>query len=198
MAIQRRIINIAILASGAGTNAKSIVNHFESNDFIEVNLLLSNKETSGIVDIAGDRGLDYKIFTRAEFRDKDLFLDILNEYKIDFIILAGFLWLVPDYLVEAYENRILNIHPSLLPKYGGKGMYGLNVHQSVFENKEKYSGLTIHLVNKKYDEGEVLFQHEEDISDCNSPEEIAAQILKQEHDLYPKIIDEYILSFKET
>ena len=198
MASDAQFYHIAIIASGTGSNARSIINYFDRHKNIKITLLLSNRETSGIVDIAKENDIPYLIFNKEEFNDSSYFLEKLKSNQVDFIILAGFLWLVPIYLVKAFENRIINIHPSLLPKYGGKGMYGLNVHKAVFENHENESGLTIHLVNLEYDKGKVLFQYKVDVSNCNSPREIAKKILEYEHKFYPPTIEEYILSFKET
>lgn len=190
------IHNIAIMASGTGSNAKAILEHLKDNQDIKVSLLLSNKTTSGVKNLSEEFDVPYFIFSRQEFNDEALILEQLKKHNIDFIILAGFLWLIPEYLVNAFPNKILNIHPSLLPKYGGKGMYGGNVHKAVFEAKEKTSGLTIHIVNQNYDEGQVVFQKEVNIEDCQSPSEIATKVLKNEHQFYPKIVTEYILSFK--
>ncbi|MCB0501103.1 MAG: phosphoribosylglycinamide formyltransferase [Bacteroidetes bacterium] len=197
MASNRRFYHIAIIASGTGSNAKAIVNYFKNHDKVKVSMLLSNRHSSGVVAIAEENDIPCVVFNKEEFNSPEAFLPLLKSNSIDFIILAGFLWLVPIYLVDAFENRIINIHPSLLPKYGGKGMFGMNVHRSVFENHEKKSGLTIHLVNKEYDKGEVLFQQKVDISDCSSPNEIADRILEKEHHFYPAVIEKYILSCKE-
>lgn len=129
---------------------------------------------------------------------EQFFLHQLKLHQVDFIVLAGFLWLVPEYLITAYPNKIINIHPALLPKFGGKGMYGIKVHQAVFNQQEKSSGLTIHLVDGHYDQGKILFQKEISIADCDTPEEIAAKVLQKEHEIYSKVVAEYILSFKET
>ena len=143
---------IAILASGTGSNARKIVEHFQDNTHIEVALIASNRKTAKVLDMANDKGITTKVISREELYDSDTFLMEMQSADIDWVILAGFLWLVPTSLVQAYPNRIVNIHPALLPAYGGKGMYGMNVHRAVKENKEVLSGMTIHLVNEEYDD----------------------------------------------
>lgn len=185
--------NIAIMASGRGSNARSIIKYFKGHQMIEVSLLLSNSHDSGIPVISYDTKISHNIFTRREFHDENYFLEMLRQYKIDFIILAGFLWLVPEYLIRHYKDRILNIHPALLPAYGGKGMYGRNIHEAVFANGETESGVTIHLVNEKYDDGRILHQEKVDISDCKNARQVGEKVLKYEHEVYPKVIEEYIM-----
>ena len=192
------IHNIAIMASGKGSNARAVIKYVEQSDDIQVGLLLSNKSTSGIPQIAADNDLPYYIFSRQEFADEDFFLGLLEKHNIDFIILAGFLKLIPVYLVRKFHDRIMNIHPALLPAYGGKGMYGMNIHRAVFANKEKVSGLTIHLVNENYDEGRVIFQHEVPVDDCQSADEVGYKILKYEHKFYPEVIVNYIREFSKV
>ncbi|MCL4168525.1 UNVERIFIED_CONTAM: hypothetical protein GTU68_017790 [Idotea baltica] len=184
------------MASGTGSNARAILEHLSDSSEIQISLLLSNKSTSGVKNLSEEFGIPYIIFSKQEFKDEAFLLGQLKKHNVDFIILAGFLWLIPEYLVEAYPDKILNIHPSLLPKYGGRGMYGSNVHQAVFESKDKISGLTIHIVNQNYDEGQVVFQKEVNIEDCLSPDEIATKVLRNEHEFYPKVATEYILNFK--
>jgi phosphoribosylglycinamide formyltransferase-1 len=183
------------MASGKGSNARAIIKHLKGHQQIDVALLLSNSYHSGIPIMSYDTKISHNVFTKREFHDEVYFLEMLRQYQIDFIILAGFLWLIPEYLVKEYKDRILNIHPALLPKYGGKGMYGKNIHQAVFEAGDQESGLTVHLVNEKYDDGRILHQEKIDISNCKSAAEIDQLILKEEHRLYPKVIEEYILNF---
>ncbi len=196
MSITKRFKEIAIVASGTGTNAISIIKYLEGHPSIRVKLLLTNKAKSGVPVISEKYEIPYRVFTREDLKNKEAFLDLLTTFEIDFIVLAGFLWLVPEYLVSAFDNRIFNIHPALLPKYGGKGMYGMNIHRAVYESDDKVSGLTIHLVNKHYDEGQVLFQHEVNIENCESADEVGNTILKSEHQFYPEVIERYINNFK--
>ena len=148
-------INLTIIASGNGTNAENIALYFAGHDQIQVSQILSNKADAFVLERAKKQGIPFASFSRGEFDDESL----LGKLKsTDYIILAGFLWLIPKYLIDAFSNRILNIHPSLLPKYGGKGMFGSRVHEAVVEAAEKESGITIHLVNEDYDKGKILFQ----------------------------------------
>ena len=150
--------NIAIFASGSGSNAESIINYFSKKTDIDVSLIVSNKSDAYVLTRAKNHNLDTLILDKAHFNSDKKMLDNLSKYNIDFIILAGFLWLVPAYLVKAFPHRIINIHPALLPDYGGKGMYGKRVHQAVFDNNERTSGMTIHYVDEHYDEGHIIFQ----------------------------------------
>ncbi|MFC2087495.1 phosphoribosylglycinamide formyltransferase, partial [Bacteroidota bacterium] len=154
---------------------------------------LSNKEDTYVLKRAKRLGIKSVCFNKTEFSDPNHMLPILHQYSIDFIILAGFLWLVPVYLIRAYRNKIINIHPALLPKYGGKGMYGLNVHRAVKENKEKESGVSIHIVNEEYDKGEIIFQARCPIDSDDTPEMIAEKVHKLEYQYFPRVIEEYVL-----
>jgi phosphoribosylglycinamide formyltransferase-1 len=188
------IYNLAILASGTGSNAKAIIEYFSNHPKISVKLIASNKAHAGVLAF----GSTYKIktinFNKKLFvNEPDNFLDILESEQITHIILAGFLWKIPAYLIAEFPKRIINIHPSLLPKYGGKGMYGINVHKAVFEQNEKESGITIHLVDENYDTGKILFQKSVDISHCRNENDIASEVLKVEHANFPKVIEHYIL-----
>ena len=131
-------------------------------------------------------------FSREAFESGEAILDILKTYQIDFIVLAGFLWLIPEYLIQEYPNKIINIHPALLPKYGGKGMYGMNVHKAVVENKEKETGITIHYVNKEYDKGDVIFQAKCDVLSNDTPDTIAKKVHQLEYEHFPKVINQII------
>lgn len=185
---------IAILASGTGSNALKIVEHLKNNEQIEVALIASNRNNAGVLEMAQENGIPTTVISRDDFYKSDIFLTQLQSANIDWIILAGFLWLVPSNLIEAYTDRIVNIHPSLLPAYGGKGMYGMNVHQAVKKNKEKISGMTIHLVNEKYDDGAIVFQGRTDIEQTDSPQDIAAKVLKLEHEYYPIVVEGLVMA----
>jgi len=185
---------IAILASGTGSNARKIVEHLKDNQYIEVALIASNRKNAGVLDMASDNGIATQVITRADFYDSDTFLSELQTANIDWVILAGFLWLVPANLIQAFPNRIVNIHPALLPAYGGKGMYGMNVHRAVKENKDIVSGMTIHLVNEKYDDGAIVFQGRTDIDAEDTAEDIAAKVLELEHQYYPTVVEGLVMA----
>lgn len=183
---------IAIFASGAGTNARNICTYFANSNTIEIAYLLSNKVTSGVPSIADEFSISYIIFNKEEFYNSDKIIKRLQEEKIDLIVLAGFLLLVPKKLIHSFENKIINIHPSLLPKYGGKGMYGMYVHEAVIANKEKETGITIHLVNEEYDKGSILFQKSVSIPPNSKAEDVARSIHLLEYKHLPLVIEEYI------
>lgn len=184
-------INLAILASGSGSNAENIAKYFAKTQQIVVTEILSNKGDAYVHERAKALGIPSKTFTREQFNNVS-FLDHFR--SIDYIILAGFLWLIPEYLIKSFPNRIINIHPALLPKYGGKGMYGDHVHKAVVANGEKESGITIHLVNEEYDKGEILFQTKCAISDDDKPGDLAKNIHALEYAHFPRVIEEYIQS----
>lgn len=184
---------IAIFASGNGTNAEEIFKHFKSHSRIEVALLLSNRPDAYALQRAANHQIDTIVFNRQQFTEGTRITEALNNAGITHIVLAGFLWLIPEYLIAAFPDRIVNIHPALLPKYGGKGMYGSKVHEAVKAAGDLVSGITIHVVNSKYDEGRILFQGKCDLSKDDSPEEIAACVHKLEYEHYPRVIEEWIL-----
>ena len=184
---------VAIFLSGAGSNARNICSYFQNHSAISVSLLLSNKETSGAKIIGVEFDIPFYIFNKEQFYHSDEMLNKLKEYQIDTVVLAGFLWLIPENLLEVYPNHIINIHPALLPKYGGKGMYGKHVHEVVFKKKKKESGITIHLCNKEFDKGRILLQAKTDISKADSSIEIATAVQQLEHQFYPKAIEDFIL-----
>jgi len=184
-------IKIAIFASGTGSNAKAIIEYSTSANY-EVALIVSNREDAGVLNFSKKYNIDALLIDRESFYNTEVIINFFKEKDIQLIVLAGFLWLIPEYFIDAYENRILNIHPSLLPKYGGKGMYGSNVHEAVFAAKEKESGITIHLVNKEYDKGKHLLQKTIKILASESPKKIASKVLKLEHKYYPQIIEKFI------
>lgn len=184
-------INLAILASGSGTNAENIGAYFSDHASIHVTQILSNKQDAGVHRRAKKLGIPSATFSREAFYDPS-FIEQLKD--VDYIILAGFLWLVPAYLIEAFPNKIINIHPALLPKYGGKGMYGNRVHEAVVAANESESGITIHLVNEQYDEGEVLFQVKCTVEPADTPEHVAKKIHELEYAHFPRVIEEYIQS----
>ncbi len=184
--------NILIFASGSGTNAERIIMHFSNMEGVRVACVFTNNPKAGVIERANNLKVDVEVFNRAEFYDSDTVLVKLNKYEPDLIVLAGFLWLVPNELIEIYENRIINIHPALLPKYGGKGMYGMKVHEAVIEAKESVSGITIHKVNSKYDDGQIVFQAQFDISENETPQSLAQKIHTLEYKHFPEVIEDYL------
>jgi phosphoribosylglycinamide formyltransferase-1 len=189
---------IALFASGSGSNAEKITHYFTNHPSVEVGLMLCNKKEAGVFDrMSTFPQVVSRYLNNKDFRDGETVLEILSEHHIDFIVLAGFLLKIPENLIKAYPKRIINIHPALLPKYGGKGMYGHFVHEAVIENDEKESGITIHEVNEAYDEGAIIFQASCQITAEMNAEELAAKIQQLEHQHFPKVIEEYILNFRE-
>ncbi|WP_323755722.1 phosphoribosylglycinamide formyltransferase [Roseivirga sp.] len=185
---------IAVFASGSGTNAQKIFEYFKVHQEVEVVLLLCNKQTAGVLERARNFSIPTFTFSRHEFYETQLVLNALREHQADVLVLAGFMWLVPEYLVEAFPNKIVNIHPALLPKFGGKGMYGMHVHEAVKAAGEMETGITIHLVNQHYDEGDILAQFSCNLSVNDSPEEIARKVQVLEHENYAKVIENLVLN----
>jgi phosphoribosylglycinamide formyltransferase-1 len=186
---------IAIFASGTGSNARKIVEHFKNHPDIEVNLVVSNRANAKVLDMAAEHGIPSLIVQRQTFYETEALLEQLR--GIDLIALAGFLWLIPDYLVRHFPRRIINIHPALLPKYGGKGMYGQHVHQAVKAAGETESGITIHYVNKHYDEGRVIFQASCKLDPKDEAEDIARKVLALEHQHFAPVIEQLLtLSYR--
>mgnify|MGYP000091287901 CR=1 FL=1 len=183
---------VAIFASGAGTNTENICHFFTDTPDISVVLILSNKKSALVLEKVKKLRIDVCVFTKNQLTDYVFIQEILDNYGVDFIVLAGFLLKLPKKMVENYPNKIINIHPALLPKYGGKGMYGNHVHQAVLENKETESGITIHYVNEKYDEGEVIAQFETEITPDDSMETLKKKIQQLEHEHFPKVIDQLL------
>lgn len=187
---------ICVFASGRGSNLQAIIDGVEKGRLnCEIVFVLSNNSSSGALETARKKNipayhLSEKVFHKNSFEES--LIDLLEKYKPDLIVLAGYMKLVPVSVIKKYENRIINIHPALLPKFGGKGMFGINVHNAVFQAGEKVSGVTIHIVNENYDEGKIIYQEVVDISDCKSPEEISEKVLRLEHKVYPEVIQKII------
>ena len=184
--------NIAIFASGEGTNAKSIIDYFKNSDTINIALVVSNKSSANVLNRAKQANISTLLINRVDFYESNNTIEQLKSFNIDFIVLAGFLWMLPKSLIQAYPDRIINIHPALLPKYGGKGMYGMKVHQAVIEANEKESGITIHYVNEHYDEGKIISQHHCSISKDETAETLANKIHQLEYEFFPKIIEQVV------
>ncbi len=183
---------LAIFASGSGTNAENITSYFKNNMNIKVSLILSNKKNAKVLDKAKKLDIPTFIFNKKDFFETDKISKKLSLESIDFIILAGFLLKVPKNLIAQYPNRIINIHPSLLPKYGGKGMYGMNIHHSIIKNKEEKSGITIHFIDENFDEGEIIFQNEIEINKNDTAEGLAQKIHLLEYKYFPKVIEKIV------
>ena len=192
------MIKIAIFASGSGSNAERIVEFFNSNDEIEVSLILTNNPTAGVIERAQRLNIPVVIFNKKLFSKTDKIVEILQLQGIDWVILAGFLWLVPPPLIQAFENRMINIHPALLPKYGGKGMWGYHVHEAVVANQEAETGITIHYVNENYDEGKIIFQAKCEVTETDSAEEVAQKIHLLEYQYFPEVIYKEILAAENS
>ena len=185
---------VVIFASGTGSNAEEIVRFLqEKNSSVEVVTFLTNKKEAGIYLVSKRKNIPIQLFSNQEFLNVDKVIEYLKSKKVEWIILAGFLRKVEPKLIREFENRIINIHPSLLPKYGGKGMYGKYVHQSILENKEQESGITIHLVNEEFDKGKIIFQAKCKIVKGQTVEQLTKNIQKLEHEFFAKTIEEYIL-----
>jgi phosphoribosylglycinamide formyltransferase-1 len=185
--------NIAIFASGSGTNAQKLMEYFSTSKTAKVKLVLSNKADAFVLERAKKFGVPSLIFDRDDLYNNGRVLKMLLENDIYFIVLAGFLWLVPKEILRHYPGRVVNIHPALLPAHGGKGMYGNRVHRAVIDNNEKESGISIHYVNEHYDEGDIIFQAKCEVKTDDTPESLAARIHKLEHKYYPLIVEKLIM-----
>lgn len=185
-----KTIRIALFASGSGTNVENIANYFNGKTTAKPVCVLCNKPDAFVLERAKRLNLDSMTFNRAEFNDGKKIIEYLGKHDIDFIVLAGFLWLVPEYLINKYPGRIVNIHPALLPKFGGKGMYGMHVHEAVKQSGETETGITIHLIDGNYDKGNTVFQAKVAVEPTDSPDDIANKVHKLEYEYYPKVIEE--------
>ena len=184
--------NIAIFGSGNGSNAENIIKYFKSHQNISIKLIVSEKQNAKIIDIAKKWKLDSLIIKDNFTSSIDDIFKKTNYYNVNFIVLAGFLLKIPEEFINSFPKSIINIHPSLLPKFGGKGMYGLNVHKAVLDTNEKKSGITIHYVNNKYDDGKIIFQAKCPVLKNDSPKLLAKRVQKLEHQFYPLIIEKII------
>lgn len=185
---------IAIFASGNGTNAEAIMNHFNDHHQIEVAALLSNSSNAYALQRATNHGIAAFTFTREDFINSTRVVELLKTHTITHVVLAGFMWLIPASLITAFPHKIINIHPALLPKYGGKGMYGMHVHEAVKRMNDVESGITIHEVNDRYDEGKAIFQAACALESTDTPDTIADKVHTLEHKYYPQVIERWILA----
>lgn len=188
--------NIAIFASGNGSNAEKIIKHFENRADTRVALVLSNNKNAFVIERAKNLGVETVTFSKEQFYKTNEILEILNQHNTNLIVLAGFLWLIPGNLLQNFPKRIINIHPALLPKYGGKGMYGEKVHESVIKNGEVESGITIHFVNEFYDEGQIIFQARCPVEPSETIDSLAIKIHALEHEYFPAVVDNVLKTFK--
>ena len=189
---ENMVIKIAIFASGTGSNAQKIIDYFGGNKNLNISLIVSNKPEAGVINIAEAHKIPILLLDKEIFFRVDAYVDTLKKFGIHLVVLAGFLWKVPAALIAAFPNKIINIHPALLPNYGGKGMYGHFVHEAVIANKEKESGITIHYVNEHFDEGEHIFQATCPVFPTDTPDTLAARVHQLEHAHFAKVIESII------
>lgn len=188
---------VAIFASGAGSNAEQIIRFFQkTNGLVSIQTIVCNNPNAGVISIAEQYNIPIKLFTNKEIENTNGLISFLKEEQIEWIVLAGFLRKIEPKIIQEYEDRIINLHPSLLPKYGGKGMYGKHVHHAVLEAEEQESGISIHLVNEEFDKGRILFQAKCKIKKGQTVVELSQKIQKLEHKFFPKVIEETILKTK--
>ncbi len=192
----KKIIRIAIFASGNGSNAKKIIDYFYGHPFIQVALIVCNNPGAGVCGIAAENNIPVLLINKENFFRGSGYADELKAKGIHFIVLAGFLWKIPAKLVQAYAGRVINIHPALLPKYGGKGMYGNAVHEAVIAAREKESGITVHLVDELYDNGKIIFQETCPVLSNDTAPQLAERIHTLEYNFFSRIIEAYIAGFK--
>lgn len=190
--------NIAIFASGNGTNAENIIKYFSGNKDIKVKIVMANKADAFVLERAHRLGIPTLYINREQWADATHILTLLHEQQIDFIVLAGFLARIPDALLHPYPNRIVNIHPSLLPKFGGKGMYGNKVHEAVVAAGETESGITIHYLNEHYDEGQIIAQYRCPVMPNDTPQDVATRVHALEYEYYPKVIEQLLMTLPTT
>ena len=183
---------VAIFASGSGSNAENIHDFFKDNTEVEISLVLTNNPNAFVLERAKKLKIPSLVFNREQFTQTDYVVDALHRNEIDFVVLAGFLWLIPQNLIEAFPQAMVNVHPALLPKFGGKGMYGDNVHKAVVAQREKETGITIHYVNQNYDEGAIIFQAKTLVESTDTPEQVAAKVHQLEYKYFPKVIGELL------
>lgn len=181
--------NIAIFASGKGTNAQIIIEYFKNHSTINVVLVVTNNPSAGVLKVAHENKIISAIINKDSLNKEEVLMKLLNAQKIDLIVLAGFLQLIPSFLLQNFPKRIINIHPALLPKHGGKGMYGIKVHEAVLANKEKETGITIHYVNEVYDDGEILLQKNVAVTPDDTPETLSVKVQQLEHEWFVKAIE---------
>lgn len=186
------MVRIGIFASGEGTNVQRFIDYFKNSSDLQIALVVCNNPKARVLERAALAEIPILLLDKDTFYNSDKVVEELQQ-KVDFIVLAGFLWMIPQNLITAFHNKMVNIHPALLPAYGGKGMYGMKVHEAVIQNKEKKSGISIHYVNEHYDEGEIIFQKECVVSSEDSPMTLALMIHELEHKYYPEEVEKLLL-----
>ncbi|TYA74310.1 phosphoribosylglycinamide formyltransferase [Seonamhaeicola marinus] len=185
---------VVIFASGSGSNAENLIKFFQNSDNVSVVQVLTNNPHAKVLDRAKRLKVSALSFNRVAFTKSEDVLNIMKVTNPDLIILAGFLWKFPENILEEFPNKVINVHPALLPKFGGKGMYGMNVHKAVVENKETETGITIHYVNENYDEGATIFQAKCEVLASDTPEDVAAKIHELEMEYFPKVVEKLLIS----
>ena len=185
---------IAIFASGKGTNARNIIAYFHHNSIIKIECIVCTNPKAGVIDVANEANIPYYLINRRDLYETDRVLDLLGSSKIDFIVLAGFLWMIPENILNAFPNRIINIHPALLPRHGGAGMYGIRVAEAVVTSKEKETGITIHYLNEKFDDGKIIFQKSIPVEETDTPQSLSEKVHELEYQWFPKIIELLLVS----
>jgi phosphoribosylglycinamide formyltransferase-1 len=188
-----KTVNLALFASGSGSNAENIITSFRNEPQIRVSCICTNRPDAFVIERAKKHNVPFLVFNRDDLYHRDTVLEYLKQREIDWIILAGFLWLVPANLMQHYQHRIINIHPALLPNYGGKGMYGHHVHEAVIAAKEKFSGITIHYVDAEYDRGDTIFQAKCPVEPGDTADSLASRVHALEYEYFPRVIKETIL-----
>ena len=183
---------IAIFASGKGTNARNIIEYFHHNPKIKIECIVCTNPKAGVIEVANEANIPYYLISRRDLYQTDHVSDLLGSSKIDFIVLAGFLWMIPEKILNAFPNKIINIHPALLPKHGGAGMYGIRVAEAVITSKEKETGITIHYLNEKFDDGKIIFQKSIPVEETDTPETLSQKVHGLEYEWYPKIIEQLL------
>jgi phosphoribosylglycinamide formyltransferase-1 len=186
------LTRICVFASGTGTNAQKLIDHFRTNELARVTLIACNKPGAGVTQIAEKEKIPLLILEKEKFFRGNAYLEEFNRFQIDWIVLAGFLWKIPSLLIKSFPSRIINLHPALLPKYGGKGMHGMSVHEAVIAAGEKESGISIHYVNEDYDQGKLIFQARYALQPGETPESLAKNIQSMEHEQFPLVLEELI------
>ncbi|WP_277015686.1 phosphoribosylglycinamide formyltransferase [Prevotella corporis] len=188
------MVNLAIFVSGSGTNCENIIRYFQNNQQVNISLVISNKADAYALVRAKHLNVETAVLPKSDFNNRELVLDLMSDHRIDFIVLAGFLLMIPDWLIDAYEHRMVNLHPALLPKFGGKGMYGHHVHESVKAAGESETGMTVHWVSNVCDGGEIIEQYKTAISPDDTPDDIAEKEHELEMEHFPKVIERVLLN----
>ncbi|TDQ32923.1 phosphoribosylglycinamide formyltransferase [Zeaxanthinibacter enoshimensis] len=183
---------ITLFASGSGSNVENIHEYFKGSKSVEIAGVLTNKKNAGVLDRCDRLGINAFYFNKHALYNTEAVVSLVNSLETDLVVLAGFLWKIPDSLLRAYPGKIINIHPALLPRYGGKGMYGIRVHQAVVDNKEPYTGITIHYVNENYDEGAIIVQEQIPVAAADTAEDVAAKVHELEYEHFPRVIEELL------